>query len=227
MAAFLLWISCLTAAVADPLPDVVLLSVDTLRADVLGCYGSPHPVTPELDRFSETALIFDDAQCEIPLTGPSFSAMFTGRFPRELGVTRNGLKLPEDMRTLTRFFREHGYHCLAVQSNWTLRGKLCGLNRDFDVYDDELPQKRWGVYRGERRAADLLKAAEKHLKERPEGKPLFAWIQARKLISLLPLVSAKVAPVVLLISTRLPSSVSIPIPTPCAVEVSSTARKPG
>lgn len=176
MTAFLLWIGCLTAAVADPLPDVVLLSVDTLRADVLGCYGCPHPVTPELDRFSETALVFDDAQCEIPLTAPSFSAMFTGRYPRELGVIRNGLKLPEDMPTLTRAFREHGYYCIAVQSNWTLRGKLCGLNRDFDVYDDELPQKRWGVYRGERRAADLLKAAEKHLKERPEGKPLFAWI---------------------------------------------------
>ena len=161
---------------ADQAPDIVLLSVDTLRADMLGCYGCPLPISPVLDRFAEEALVFDDVQCEIPLTGPSFSAMLTGRYPREIGMTRNGLNLPESVSTVTSLFRDGGYYCFAVLSNWTLRGKLCGLDRDFHVYDDRLPQKRWGFYRGERRAEEVLKAAKKQLEERPADRPFFAWI---------------------------------------------------
>lgn len=176
MTAFLFWACCLVTAVTDQAPNVVLLSVDTLRADMLGCYGCPLPISPRLDRFAEEALVFDDVQCEIPLTGPSFSAMFTGRYPREIGMTRNGLELSESVPTLTSHFRNGGYHCLAVLSNWTLRGKLCGLNREFHVYDDQLPQKRWGFYRGERRAEEVVRAAEKALAERPADQPFFAWI---------------------------------------------------
>lgn len=176
MTAFFLWACSLLAAASDHSPNVVLLSVDTLRADMLSCYGCPWPTSPHLDRFAEEALLFDDVQCEIPLTGPSFAAMFTGRYPREVGMTRNGLDLPDSMTTITSAFRQAGYYCFAVQSNWTLKGKLCGLDRDFHVYDDHLPQRRWGIYRGERRAEEVLKAAGKQLAACPADQPFFAWI---------------------------------------------------
>jgi len=157
-------------------PNLVLLSVDTLRADFLGCYGCEWDISPHIDAFAETALVFENAQCEIPLTAPSFAAMFTSRHPRMVGVTRNGLKLDNGIPVITERIRNAGYHTFAVQSNWTLKGKLCGLNRGFDVYNDDYEQRRWGFYKGERGAEDVARIALELLKQRPQDKPFFAWI---------------------------------------------------
>src|SRR5690606_24244741 len=78
-------------------PNVLLLSVDTLRADRLGCYGNALQFTPNLDRLASGGLLVRDAVCEIPLTGPSFGSMLSSRYPRSTGVTRNGLPMPEDV----------------------------------------------------------------------------------------------------------------------------------
>ncbi|MCP4644209.1 MAG: sulfatase-like hydrolase/transferase, partial [bacterium] len=74
----------LAAAVAAP--DVVFLSVDTLRADRLGCYGYDRDTSPNLDAFAEEALVFEDCVCEVPLTLPSFGSMLSSRFPRMTGT---------------------------------------------------------------------------------------------------------------------------------------------
>ena len=157
-------------------PNLVLLSVDTLRADFLGCYGCEWDISPHIDAFAETSLVFENAQCEMPLTAPSFSAMFTSRYPRMVGVTRNGLRLDDSVPVITERIRSVGYHTFAVQSNWTLKGKLCGLNRGFDVYNDDLEQRRWGFYKGERSAEDVAGVALELLEQRPPNKPFFAWI---------------------------------------------------
>jgi choline-sulfatase len=160
---------------ADP-PNLVLLSVDTLRADFLGCYGCDWDISPNIDDLADSGLVFEDALCEIPLTAPSFSAMFTSRYPRMVGVTRNGLRVDDTAPLITEHVRDAGYYTFAVQSNWTLKGKLCGLNRGFDVYEDDYEQRRWAFYKGERNAERVSQIAQELLKNRPADKPFFAWI---------------------------------------------------
>ncbi len=156
-------------------PNVVLISVDTLRPDHLGCYGYAHPTSPNLDRLAEASLVFDDMICEVPLTGPSFCAMMTSRFPRETGVTRNGIRLPEDVPTVAESFSAAGYETICVTSNWTLKGKLSGLDRGFGEYDDRFSKKRWGIIKSERGAEEVTALALKLLEARDQERPLFAW----------------------------------------------------
>ena len=156
-------------------PNVVLISVDTLRPDHLGCYGYAHPTSPNLDRLAEVSLVFDDMICEVPLTGPSFCAMMTSRFPRETGVTRNGMRLSQDVPTVAESFSAAGYETLCVTSNWTLKGKLSGLDRVFEEYDDRFSKRRWGIIKSERGAEEVTALALKLLEARDRGRPLFAW----------------------------------------------------
>src|SRR5690606_32889264 len=95
----------LLTAAALAAPDVFFISVDTLRADRLGCYGYALPTSPNLDALAERSLVFDDAVCEVPLTSPSFCSMMTSQFPRVTGTTRNGLRLPADIPTVAEHFQ--------------------------------------------------------------------------------------------------------------------------
>ncbi len=156
-------------------PNVVLISVDTLRADHLGCYGYTSPTSPNLDKLAETSLVFDDMICEVPLTGPSFCAMMTSRFPREIGVTRNGMRLPEGVPTVAEMFSTAGYETFCVTSNWTLKGRLSGLDRGFEDYDDRFHKKRWGIIKSERGAEEVTALALNLLEARDRDRPLFAW----------------------------------------------------
>jgi len=165
----------LFVAAALAAPDVIVISVDTLRTDYLGCYGHEFNTSPNLDRLAENSLVFDDMICEAPLTGPSFSAMMSSRYPRVTGATRNGLRLPEHFPTVAEQFGATGYQTVCVQSNWTLKAKLSGLDRGFNVYDDDFEEKRWGVIKGERRAEDVTRLALDMLNTRDPDKPLFAW----------------------------------------------------
>ena len=166
----------LFALTANAAPNVVLLSVDTLRADFLGCYGCAWDISPNIDRLAENSLVFEDVCCETPLTAPSFAAMFTSRYPRMVGVTRNGMRVADDARLLAEIFREAGYYTFAVQSNWTLRAHMSGLNRGFDLYEDALDRRRWGIFNGERAAEEVTETALKVLGNGPPDKPFFAWI---------------------------------------------------
>jgi len=156
-------------------PNVVVISVDTLRADHLGFYGHAHDTSPHLDELAKESLVFDDMICEIPLTSPSFSAMMSSRYPRMTGATRNGLPLPDEVPTAAQIFQKAGYETMCVTSNWTLKRKLSGLERGFDIYDDSFKQKRWGILKSERDADDVTKLALDLLEKRDESKPLFAW----------------------------------------------------
>lgn len=156
-------------------PDVFFISVDTLRADRLGCYGNPDGLTPHIDALAETSLLFEDALCEVPLTAPSFGAMLSSRYPRMTGTRRNGLRMPESIPLLTEQFRAAGYETFCVQSNWTLKSRLSGLNRGFDVYDDDFHRKRWGLIKSERQADEVTDLALDLLRRRDPARPLFLW----------------------------------------------------
>lgn len=169
-------ITLFCALAAGETPGVLLLSVDTLRADFLGCYGGEWDISPNIDRLAEKSLVFENACCETPLTAPSFTAMLTSRYPRMSGVTRNGMHVADEAPLITELFREAGYYTFAVQSNWTLRARLSGLNRGFDFYEDDLDKRRWGLFNGERRAEEVTRVALEALRNRPADKPFFAWI---------------------------------------------------
>lgn len=157
-------------------PDVVLISVDTLRPDHLGCYGYNRPTSPNIDAFARDALLFEDVLCDVPLTFPSFGSMMTSLPPRTTGTTRNGLKMPKDVPTVAERLRAAGYQTLCVQSNWTLKADLCGLDRGFEVYDDAFHTKRWGLVIPERLGDKVADAALELLGKRDRGRPMFLWV---------------------------------------------------
>ena len=157
-------------------PNVVLVSVDTLRADYLGCYGQALKTSPHLDQLASESLVFEDCTCEVPLTNPSMGSMMTARFPRMTGTTRNGLRMPDGVPTVAELFRQAGYFTFCVQSNWTLKAKLSGLDRGFDLYEDDFHKKRWGIVKSERAADEVTRTAVEVLAQRDVSKPFFAWI---------------------------------------------------
>jgi choline-sulfatase len=165
-----------SAAAISAQPNVVLLSVDTLRADHLGCYGYDKPTSPNIDKLAQEGLLFEDAVCDVPLTAPSMAGMLTGHYPRDLGLTRNGVELPESLPTVAERFKDAGYATWCVQSNWTLKSDLSRINRGFDIYRDDFHKGRWGAIKSERPGPEVADIALELLAARDAAKPFFAWI---------------------------------------------------
>ncbi len=118
--------------------NVLLITLDTTRADRIGCYGHAAASTPALDALAARGTLFERAYSQVPLTTPSHCSLFTGRYPKEHGVRNNGRgSLGESFPTLATTFKEHGYATGAFVAAFVL-DKRYGLNRGFDVYDDDL-----------------------------------------------------------------------------------------
>ncbi len=118
--------------------NLLLITLDTLRADHLGCYGYKEAKTPALDSLAARGMVFEDAQSQVPLTLPSHCSIMTGRFPREFGVRNNNQKaLGTTHPTLASIFKQHGYQTAAFVASFVLDGRF-GLNRGFDHYDDHM-----------------------------------------------------------------------------------------
>ncbi len=177
MARLLAWMLAAGAACAAAAPpNILLVTADTLRTDHLGCYGSRLGATPALDRLADGALVFDDCVCNVPLTGPSCTAMMTSLPPRMTGATRNGLPVAAGIPTVAELLRAAGWHTFCVQSTWTLKAKLCGLDRGFDTYDQDFHHRRWGLTNSERPADEVTDAALRLLHDRPAARPFFGWV---------------------------------------------------
>ena len=172
---FVVMVGWAIGAWGSPL-NVVFLSVDTLRADHLGCYGYAKVTSPVIDQLARCSVLFEDCVCEVPLTNPSFGAMLSSQFPRTTGTTRNGLRMPSETKLVPEIFKAAGYQTFCVQSNWTIKGRLSGLDKGFDIYRDDFTKKRWGVMGGERDAGDVTETALALLRARDAQKPFFAWI---------------------------------------------------
>lgn len=161
---------------ASAAPNVLFLSVDTLRADYLGCYGNPSNSSPFIDTLAGQSLLFEDCLCETPLTNPSFGAMLSSLYPRMTGTSRNGLKMPQTVPLIQELFQAAGYQTMCVQSNWTLKTHLSGLGRGFDVYEDDFHEKRWGIIKPERGGRNVTDRALELLAARDTAKPFFFWV---------------------------------------------------
>ena len=117
----------------SPRPSVLLVTVDTLRADHLGAYAQQESRTPHLDRFAAAATVFERAATPMPLTRPAHFSILTSRYPREHGVLNNALSLPESATTLAEVFRAAGYRTggfVAV----ALLSREAGAAQGFDEF---------------------------------------------------------------------------------------------
>ena len=158
-------------------PDVVLVTVDTLRADRVGATGGPGGVTPAIDELARGGVAFLDATAHAPLTLPSHASILTGRYPIGHGVHDNsGFTLGAEVPTLATVLHGVGYHTAAFVSSFVLRGAT-GLSRGFDRYDDRFE----GAGRAhvtttslERRAADVARDVTQWLAAAPH--PFFLWV---------------------------------------------------
>ena len=118
---------------------IVLISIDTLRADRLPAYGYKGTRTPNIDRLVADGILFENAYSHSPQTLPSHTSILTGELPFEHGVRDNiGFTVRKPQQTLPQLLRERGYATGGFVSAYVLR-KQVGIDQGFDRYDDELP----------------------------------------------------------------------------------------
>src|SRR5438093_5194953 len=134
---------CTRAPVPAALPSfpgapIVLISIDTLRADHLPLYGYTAGSTPVLDGLARTSLVFDDFYSQCPLTLPSHTHLLTGLLPFHHGVLDNiGYAVKPDQETLASRLHAAGYVTGAAISAYVLRHQT-GIHRGFDFFDDAI-----------------------------------------------------------------------------------------
>jgi choline-sulfatase len=161
-------------------PNVLLITIDTLRADRLGCYGDRDAATPVLDALAARGVRFPDAVAHVPLTLPSHATILTGVTPLKHGVRDNaGFVLGPSLRTLAEQFRAAGFDTAAFVSGFPVHHRF-GLGRGFDVYDDRFPRGEDPARPPyvERRGDQTVAAAIAWLARRPDPgtRPFFIWL---------------------------------------------------
>jgi arylsulfatase A-like enzyme len=172
----LLAVCILFASGCGERPDVLLVVVDTLRADRLGSYGYAAKTSPELDAFAAGGVLFERALAASTLTAPSHASLMTSRWVGEHAIgTSNGMTRLDGERTLAAELSAAGYETAAFVSNFVIR-KGTGLDAGFEVYDDELPdvEANRPIYR-ERKAAETVERALAWLAGRGE-RPVFLFV---------------------------------------------------
>ena len=158
---------------------VILITLDTTRADRLGCYGNRRIETPALDRLAAGGALFEQAQTVAPFTLPAHASILTGRYPAQHGVHHNGLyALPESERTLAEAFTDAGWDTAAVIASFPVAARF-GLRQGFASWDESF-LARAGARRKfqfeERDAAAVTDAAIAWLSSRSRGRPWFLWV---------------------------------------------------
>ncbi len=165
---------------AELRPNILVISVDTLRADRMGSYGYSRQTSPHIDGLLAKGVRFAEARTVEPLTAPALASMLTSLTPHEHGSTRNGLRVRPELPSLPKVLRRHGYQTGAFVGSWTLREKLWAMSGHFDHFEEVLTKARWlGMVKREATAEDLNETALEWLSGQVEGgssRPVFLWV---------------------------------------------------
>lgn len=179
-------------------PNVLLITIDTLRADYLSCYGYPQKTSPHIDRIAGEGVTFLQAFAQASMTAPSHASMFTSLYPFRHGVRRNNHPYLGKEKTLAEILRAKGYRTAAFISSEPLKSTLCRLDKGFDLYFEKFTSRLFAVDEVarfmlvefidetgilgsvemdpiERKAVDTNKDVVKWLAKKRSG-PFFAWI---------------------------------------------------
>lgn len=184
-----LWLAVVTAAMpavaaaeklpaAAPPPSLLLITLDTTRADAVGVYGGAlAATTPNLDALSASGVHYAHAVAPAPLTLPSHASLLTGLDPLEHTVRGNGTAaLPPGVATLAGVLAARGHATAAFVGSRVLDRRF-GLDRGFSTYDDAMPAERIGEYGYPERPADAVTdAAIAWLAGEAKGQPFFLWV---------------------------------------------------
>ena len=161
----------------EPRPDanLLLITIDTLRADRVGVYGHKPAETPHLDRLARDGVLVERAMTPVPLTLPAHASIMTGTYPLEHGVRNNGnYFLPEGIPTLAGILKERGYVTAAFVAAFVLDARF-GLARGFDHYSDRVNEALPGSWYAERNADEVLEDFKPWFARHGTDK-FFAWI---------------------------------------------------
>ena len=150
-------------------PNILLLTVDTLRADHLGAYGSKDARTPNIDGLAAGGMLFERASTPMPLTRPAHFSIFTSLYPREHGVLNNTLNLPGENETLAERLRDAGYRTGAFVAV-ALLSEEAGAAQGFATFRGVEPD------RYHRNARKVVTEALEWLREQPKQVPFFLWV---------------------------------------------------
>ena len=163
-------------------PNVLLISVDTLRADHLGCYGGAKAETPAMDRLAREGTLMRRAYTPCPVTLPAHTSLLTGAYPPFHGVRNNGIfRADEGLRLAAELFKARGYATGAVVGAYVL-DRQYGLAQGFDVYDDDMGSgegEATSFFFPERRADAVTSSAYelvKKLRRKGNTDPFFLWV---------------------------------------------------
>jgi arylsulfatase A-like enzyme len=165
--AALAWMSPGRAAARRP--SIVLITIDTLRADHLGCYGYRRPVSPRIDALALQSTLFEQARTTLPRTTQSISSILTGRLPKSHGARGIFAHLSESNTTLAEILKGAGFETAAFVSNTFLHPRQ-GFAQGFAIYDN--PEDRWA---GDSASA-VTSAAAHWLDARRGDTPFFLWV---------------------------------------------------
>jgi choline-sulfatase len=159
--------------------NVLVVTIDTLRADHLHAYGYQNIETPTLDALAQRGVLFENAAAQTPLTPPSHASIFTGQNPNVHNVRNTGgFVLQSSAHPLARMLHEHGWQTGAFVGSVVLK-KQFGFANGFDVYDDEMPRAGSRIETREdpeRKASVVVDHAINWLNGVNSGKPYFAWV---------------------------------------------------
>jgi len=156
--------------------NVLLITLDTTRADHIGCYGYRGARTPNLDALAAQGVRFENAYCSVPLTLPSHASIMTGLEPYHHGVHTNGTSfLTAEKITLAERLKERGYQTAAFTASFSVDSRF-GLAPGFDIYDDNFETgSSLKSVRAERRAGQVFRLFSSWLEKKAEGR-FFAWV---------------------------------------------------
>jgi len=158
-------------------PNLLLVSIDTCRADHLSAYGYARETSPQLDELAAAGVLFEAAYCQVPDTTPSHASLLTSTFPDRHG-SANGLPLGTELPTLAEVLRERGFATAAFVSGATMTAAHSGLERGFEVYDDRMTAvgSNGAEHPNERPARQTTARALRWLDRRDAARPFFLFV---------------------------------------------------
>ena len=156
--------------------NILLITLDTTRADRIGCYGYEKAKTPNLDSLALSGVKFSNAYCQVPLTLPSHCSILTGTYPIYHQVHNNGFYyLSPDFTTLGEILKERGFKTAAFVSSFTVDSRF-GMDQGFDLFDDKFGEDEvMKNLRSERRAEKVFNSFSQWFEEN-SGQRFFCWL---------------------------------------------------
>ena len=156
--------------------NVVLITLDTTRADRLGCYGYPQAKTPNLDFLAQNGVRFANAYCQVPLTLPSHCSILTGTLPTYHHVHNNGTySLAAEQVSVTEILKSHNFSTAAFVASFSVDSRF-GLDQGFDLYDDNFQEETpFKAMNSERKAAEVYDRFSLWLDDH-HSEHFFTWI---------------------------------------------------